>query len=118
MARISAARRAIVLLSATGIGISIVVALRQLGVFRRLPDLPGKLFQANAITTSPAAYPLGVPDAIPAIALYATNIVAASGSGRWRRRLLALTAIGGAGAAAGYLHEMVVRQRRVCVYCL
>jgi hypothetical protein len=49
----------IVPLSLAGIWISIVVGLRQLGIIRHLPDLSGPVFQANAVTTSPAAYPLG-----------------------------------------------------------
>lgn len=102
-----------------------LLALRQIGAIRRLPDLPGKLFRTNDVITSKSAFPLGVPDAAVGTCFYALNLVASSAGGTGtsgRSKLwslvLAGNAVGGAVASAAYLWEMLARQKRICMYCL
>jgi uncharacterized membrane protein len=118
-------RRAIVAIAAVAAADALVVGLRQIGVLRRLPDLPGRIWDSNAIVTSPAAYALGVPDAPVAAAGFCTIAALAGSLGRAapRTRPAASAALfGAAGAAAAgaaiYLWVMLRKQRRLCPYCL
>lgn len=102
-----------------------VIGLRQHGVIRRLPDLPIRGFDSNAVITARSAYPLGIPDSTLAIAGLGAILAAASAqrpARGLRRRVLDAALLGGAAAGAGgalyYLHDMVVRQKRLCAYCL
>ena len=97
-----------------------IIGMRQYGVIRRLPDPPG--FDSNAVVTSKAAYPFGVPDASLAIigagAIVATALArGTSKRGRWLDVLLGAGVVGGALGAAVYLGQMV-RMRKACAYCL
>jgi uncharacterized membrane protein len=102
-----------------------VIGMRQYGVIRRLPDLPIRGFDSNAVITSPAAYPAGIPDGALAVAGLGGIIALATAGGstrtgrsRWfDRALFGALAIGAAGAAH-YLDEMIRKQRRLCAYCL
>ena len=67
---------AIASLATIGLAVSTAVALHQTGVIDRLPDISWRGFDANAVTRSRAAFPLGIPDAIPASALYAAELAA------------------------------------------
>src|SRR5688572_20874539 len=71
-------RRRLALLSSVALADSALVALRQMGVVRHLPDPPGRLFDSDAVTGSRAAYVFGLPDAAIATTAYALNLVAAS----------------------------------------
>ena len=102
---------------------SAAVALRQTGAIARLPDVPIRGFDANRVTMSKEAFPLGVPDAIPASLLYATEIalaiaVARRPRSRWLRRLVALAVGAGALGALYYLGQMALVEKRACIYCL
>jgi uncharacterized membrane protein len=114
----------VIAVSAFGVVDSVVVALHQTGLVRRLPDPPLAIFDSNRVTRSPAAYPFGIPDATLAILQYGLNIVlaaAAHGSRRrrtWLERLLRLNVAGGALGAAYYLYVMIRREKKLCVYCL
>ena len=98
----------------------LLVGLRQIGVVKRVPDLPVRGFDSNAVITSPAAHPFGVPDAPVAAAL--CGGIAALAMARPRRRLtdaaLGAAVLAGAGGALHYLREMLFRQKRLCAYCL
>lgn len=98
-----------------------LLGTRQYGVLRRLPDLPIRGFDANAVTTSRAAYPLGIPDASLAVigcgALIALATAGGSPRPRWLDRALAVGVVGGALGAVAYLGQMV-RLRKLCVYCV
>lgn len=118
-------RRWVAFLSSAALVDSVVVALRQMGAVRHLPDPPLRVFDSDTVTTSRAAYIFGTPDAALAAGAYALNLVAASAGGTHRSGrhplwslALMLLVTGEAVGAAGYLREMVVRQRRVCPYCL
>jgi uncharacterized membrane protein len=102
-----------------------LIGMRQYGVIRKLPDLPGRTFDSNAVITSPAAYPFGIPDAAIVvtglggiIALATARGSKRTGRGAWLDKLLAGAVAMGAAGATYYLHEMIVRQRRLCAYCL
>lgn len=118
-------RRTIATLSALAMADAALVTLSQMGVVRRLPDPPLKIFDSHAVTTSKPAYLLGVPDAALATCNYALNLVLASAGGSrrggrsrvWSSVLLA-SCVGGAIGAAGYLADMLFDQRRLCGYCL
>jgi uncharacterized membrane protein len=118
-------RRRIALLSSLALADAALVALRQMGAVRHLPDLPGRAFDSDAVTGSAAAYVLGAPDAAVACGAFALNLVAASAGGsrrsgrrpRWSWLLLAAVAAESAGAVA-YLGDMIFREKRACPYCL
>jgi uncharacterized membrane protein len=99
-----------------------LVGMRQYGVIRRLPDPPG--FDSNAVVTSRAAYPLGIPDATLAVvgagALMATALAGGtqrSGRPRWLDLALGVGVLAGAIGAGIYVREMV-HLRRACAYCI
>ena len=101
-----------------------VVGLAQYGVLRRVPDLPVRGFDSNAVIRSRAAYPFGIPDSTLAvagcgaiIALATARGSARTGRSRWfDLALAAATTIGAAGAV--YYLDQMRRQRRLCAYCL
>lgn len=104
---------------------AVVVALRQTGLVRRLPEPPGGIWDTNRVVTSPVAYALGVPDAPVATVTYLALIAFAArlGSRSARRRPwsalgLAAGASGAAAGAAFYLWHMLAREKKLCPYCL
>jgi uncharacterized membrane protein len=120
-------RRWIARLSALALVDTALVALRQLGAIRHLPDLPLSWIDSNAVTTSLPAYLFGTPDAALAAGSYAFNLIAAgageggkrtSRASKMRSLLLAANALGGAIGAAGYLWNMLTKRKRLCPYCL
>jgi uncharacterized membrane protein len=101
-----------------------LIGMRQYGVVRSLPDLPGRTFDSNAVITSPAAYPFGIPDSAIVvtglggiIALATARGSKRSGRAAWLDKLLAGAVAIGAAGATYYLYEMG-KQRRLCAYCL
>lgn len=120
-----ARRRRIALLSAVGLLDFVAISLYQLGIIRRLPDLPGRLFDTNAVNASPRAYPLGVPDGPLGAALFAvTMVLAGAGGTRATGRsplvslLLGAAGFAGAAGAAKYLWDMITKEKKACPYCL
>lgn len=113
------------MLSAVGLADFAIISLYQLGVIRRLPDVPGRWVDSNQVNASLAAYPLGVPDAPLGALMYATTMtLAGTGGTRATGRprvldwLLGGVALAGAAVAARYLWEMATSERRLCPYCL
>jgi uncharacterized membrane protein len=118
-------RRQIGAAAAIGTVASVLVALRQIGAVRWLPEPPGRIWDTDAVTTSRAAFFLGMPDGpVGAIgfALVLTCVGRLAGSRpgerRWARAGLLLAAGGSAAGAAGYLADMFLRERKLCPYCL
>ena len=97
-----------------------LIGLRQYGVIKKLPDLPIRGFDSNAVITSPRAYPLGIPDSALAVTGLGGIIALATARRprKWLDRLLAGAVAVAAAGATYYLAEMIVRQRRLCAYCL
>jgi uncharacterized membrane protein len=98
-------------------------SLVQLGVIDRLPDPPIRGIDSHRVMTSPAAFPLGIPDAPLAFALEAAVAgLALAGlhrprRRRWVDRALRVAVVAGAIGVVRYAIEMV-RLRRACVYCI
>ena len=118
-------RRAIIILSllgATGLALG---AMRQTGIIKRLPDPPGKDWDANKVTTSDDAYPFGVPDAPIALTSLAANVAIASVGGEDRARkmpwlpLLAFSkSMVDVTGGLWYLYRMFSKEKVLCAYCI
>lgn len=118
-------RRTIAALCAAGLVDFAIISLYQVGALRRLPDLPGRIFDSNAVNASRKAFALGLPDGPIGATHYALTLVLAAIGGTWRtgRRplfayLLGVSALGGIVAALDYLRDMLFVQKRVCPYCV
>ena len=113
---------ALATLAGVALADSIPVALRQTNVIAHLPDVPWRGFDSNRVTTSPEAYPFGIPDALPAIGLYLTELgLLALGRRRpskWIDRALLACAAAGALAGSYYLYEMIAVEKKACAYCI
>ena len=80
-------RRWITGLSFVGSAAGMIVSLYQMGVFRRLPDLPLRLFDATKVDASDYAYKrLQMPDGPLMVASYAVTAALASAGGKDRVR--------------------------------
>lgn len=78
-------RRWIIGLSFLGAAIGQVVALYQVGIVRRLPSLPGRLFDANKVDASNYAYKrMRTPDGLIMVATYALTAWLAGAGGKDR----------------------------------
>ena len=96
-----------------------VLGLQQIGVIKRLPDIPVRPFDANAVMRARVAYPFGIPDT--ALATAGCSIMVALASAPRSRLVdtaLAAGATIGAGAAAFYIGHMAIVQRKICAYCV
>ena len=63
--------------SALAIASLAVISARQLGLIKHLPDLPGEVFQSDALTTSPDSRVLGLPDGPLGLVNYAVTLLLA-----------------------------------------
>lgn len=118
-------RRKIITLSAVGLIDFSIISLYQVGVIKKLPDLPGKIFDSNKVNASEDAYMMGVPDGPVSAGLYTLNmILAAYGGGEkagrpmWSDILLSGVALANAGGAVYYLKNMITKQKKACPYCI
>lgn len=122
--RAATGERAWAALAGVALADSVAVLARQTGVVGRLPDVPWRGFDANRVTTSRQAYPRGIPDGAPAIALYLTELTLLAlrrrrrSRSRWIDRALAACVAGGAVAAAYYAYQMAAVEKRACIYCI
>lgn len=117
-------RRKIAALSAAGLADFSLISLLQIGYFKSLPDLPGKVFDTVKVNTSEEAEILGMPDGVISLGAYAATMFLAMAGSRYKKkaRLMDL-ALGGivlvqAVGAAQYLYKMAFVQKKVCVYCM
>lgn len=117
-------RREIGLLSAIGLLDFVPISLYQLGVIRHLPDLPGKLFDSDAVNASKNAQIGGLPDGPVSLLMYAANLVLVSGALKKKKKrnvfdyLVAGNALGQAAGGAYYLYTMATKEKKVCPYCV
>lgn len=102
-----------------------IISLYQMGVIRKLPDLPGEIFDSNKVNASKSAYMMGLPDGPVSLGMYALNMILASAKGShrtgrspWFDFLLAGAVAGSVGGTVAYLYEMIFRQKKACPYCL
>lgn len=95
-------RRWIVGLSLLGAAIGGIVSIYQMGMVRRLPSIPGELFDANKVDASDYAYKrLQMPDGPLMIGTYAATACLAAAGGEDRASTAPLLPIATA-AKAGY----------------
>ncbi len=118
-------RRTIIALAIAGLIDFSIISLYQIGIIRRLPDIPGELFDSNAVNASPNAYLFGVPDGIVSAFNYTTTMtLAAAGGTRQTSRgriwdyLLAGSVLTNAAGAIYYLGNMIFKQKKICPYCV
>jgi len=118
-------RRAIIVLSLCSSAVTALIAMRQTGVLRHLPDPPGKLWDTDYVNTSEVGYPFGVPDATIGLASIAANVPLAAIGGEERAETmpaLPLLAAGKslieAGTALWFNSEMPRKLKKWCPYCL
>lgn len=118
-------RRTIVWLSALGLLDFSLISLYQVGVIKKLPDVPGKFFDSNKVNAAPEAYMMGVPDGPVSALVYAGTMVLATAGGTEASGrkpvldvLLGAAIAGNAAGAAYYLYDMIFRQKKICLYCV
>ena len=120
----AANRRKIAALSALGLLDFSLISLYQLGVIKRLPDLPFKIFDSNKVNASKNAQVMGLPDGTVSLTLYAANMVLAAGALKAKKRgntfdwLLGAATLGQAAGGAYYLYKMAAVEKKVCLYCV
>lgn len=117
-------RREIAALAAVGLIDFTLIALFQLGHIKKLPDLPGKIFDTKKVNSSKDAVLLGLPDGVISLAAYTATLLLATAATRFKKQSRILdVAMGGVllGQAVGagqYLVNMAVVQKKVCIYCV
>lgn len=117
-------RRSVAALAAAGIVDFSLISLLQMGYFKRLPDLPGKVFDTVKVNTSKDAVIMGMPDGVISLGAYAATMFIAMAGTRFKKRSRLLDlALGGivlgqAVGAAQYLYKMAFVQKKVCLYCV
>ncbi|HEY8380900.1 MAG TPA: vitamin K epoxide reductase family protein [Microvirga sp.] len=118
-------RRWLVGLSFVGTAAGMVVGLYQMGILRRLPDLPSRYFNATKVDKSTYAYKrMQTPDALLMVASYATTAILAGAGGKDRARENPALPIA---LAAKVLYDLVIalklgreewqENRALCGYC-
>jgi len=118
-------RRWTVGLSFVGVSAGMIVGLYQMGVLRRLPDLPSRYFDATRVDASDYAYKrLQTPDALLMVASYAMTAILAGAGGRNRARdnpalpiAAAAKAVYDAGLALKLGQEEWAENKALCGYC-
>ncbi|WP_299762111.1 vitamin K epoxide reductase family protein [uncultured Pontibacter sp.] len=117
-------RREIAAWAAVGLVDFSLISLLQMGYVRKLPDLPGDVFDTVKVNTSKDAVIMGMPDGVISLGAYAATMFLAMAGTRFKKRSklidLALGGIvlGQALGAAQYLYKMAFVQKKMCVYCV
>lgn len=95
------------------------VALYQTGVLDRLPDPPSSVFDSERITTSEAAHPFGIPDAILGLASFGTTLALSLLARRnpIAKKLLGAKLTLDASAAVFNAGRQVVSFGKLCSWC-
>jgi uncharacterized membrane protein len=112
-------------LSFVGVGAGMIVGLYQMGVLRRLPDLPVRGFDATKVDASDYAYKrLQTPDGLLMVASYAVTAILAGAGGRDRAReqplvpiALAAKTLYDTGTALKLAQEEWDENQALCGYC-
>ncbi|MCC9167453.1 vitamin K epoxide reductase family protein [Pontibacter harenae] len=117
-------RRQIAALAAAGIVDFSLISLFQMGYIKKLPDVPGKLFDTEKVNTSKDAVLLGLPDGVISLGGYAATMALAVAATRFKKQsrildvLLGGIVLGQAVGAAQYMYTMTAVQKKVCIYCV
>lgn len=118
-------RRAVVALSNVGALAGIIVSLYQTGVIRHLPDLPGKLWNADKVDASDYAYKRAqTPDALMMTVSYGVTAWLAGAGGKdraaahpWLPVALAVKVLNDAAFALKLGQEEWAENKALCWYC-
>ena len=112
-------RRLAVIGCSLALGTLVPVALYQSGLVDHLPDPPGDWFDSDAITSSKAAHPFGIPDSFPGLVSYGTTLglLLASRQSKVAERLLGVKLAGDAAFAGFNVVRQVVSFRKLCSWC-
>jgi hypothetical protein len=119
-------RRRVAGLSLAAIGSMGVIAAYQIGLLKRLPDVPLPYFDAERVDAAPQAYRyLKTPDAVLGLGSYAVTLALAAYGGPDRARTaplvpvaLAAKAAVDAANAAKLSVDQWTQHRAFCVWCL
>jgi hypothetical protein len=119
-------RRRVAALALTAIGSMGVIAAYQLGLLKKLPDLPLPYFDAERVDAAPQAYRyLRTPDAVLGLGSYAVTLGLAACGGPDRARTaplvpvaLAAKAAVDAANAAKLTVDQWTQHRAFCAWCL
>lgn len=117
-------RRQLAALAALGLVDFSLISLFQMGYIKKLPDLPGKIFDTEKVNSAQDAVILGMPDGVVSLGAYATTMFLAMASIRFRRKsrlidmALGGVVLGQAAGAAQYMINMAAVQKKVCIYCV
>ena len=118
-------RRALVALSNVGALAGVVVSLYQTGVIRHLPDLPGKIWDADKVDASDYAYKrFDTPDALMMTVSYGVTAWLAGAGGKdraerspWVPVALAAKVLADAAFAVRLGREEWAENKALCWYC-
>ncbi len=119
-------RRGVIALSLTAIGCMGLIALYQIGIIRRLPDLPLPLMDSDKVDASEEAYEkFSTPDAFIGLGSYAVTMGLAAMGGKNRateRPLLPLALAAKASVdaiqAAKLTYDQWAKHKAFCIWCL
>lgn len=117
-------RRQLAALAAVGLVDFSLISLFQLGYIKKLPDLPGKVFDTTKVNSSKDAVILGIPDGVISLAAYTATMLLATAAISYKKKsrvldvALAGVVLGQAAGAGQYLVNMVAVQKKACVYCI
>jgi uncharacterized membrane protein len=103
----------------TALATLVPVALYQTGFLSRLPDPASALFDSEQITTSQAAHPFGIPDALLGLGSFGTTLALILLAKRYMpaRRLLGAKLTLDASAAAFNATRQVASFGKLCSWC-
>lgn len=91
-----------------------VISARQVDLIHHLPELPGKVFQSNKLTTSEASKVLGLPDGPLGLGSYAlTLLLVARGSSLAKYKVGLDLLYAGSRSGGTYL-----KKKQLCGWCL
>lgn len=119
-------RRRVAALSLVSMASMGLISLYQMGLLKRLPDLPGGIFDANKVDASPEAYEkLGMPDGVLGLRSYASTLaLAATGDDDrahgepWLPIMLAAKTLFDAYQAGRLSVQQWTEHRAFCIWCL
>ncbi|MCC9136925.1 vitamin K epoxide reductase family protein [Pontibacter silvestris] len=117
-------RRQLAALAAIGIVDFSLISLFQMGYIKKLPDLPGKVFDTEKVNSAKDAVILGLPDGVISLGAYAATMFLAMAGTRFRKQsrlidvALGSVVLGQAIGGAQYMVNMATVQKKVCIYCV
>lgn len=117
-------RRLIAAQSALGLIDFSLISLFQLGFIKKMPDLPGEIFDTEKVNSSKDAVLLGMPDGVISLGAYTATMLLATAATRFKKQsrildvAMGAVILGQAAGAAQYLYKMAFVQKKICIYCV